>query len=164
MNSQKSIVGSFYGGEAHFCDRVANSTAQPVFPNPPSKPTYLNYDSIIPIQDKIIADCKFRLEYLEGQKVNKKGKPQELNAQQKQNESNLKARLDRALIAKEKVKIRARNTNEVLEKEYYSSLANYNQIRHQLQQAYLKRLDSLGNEQQLLTERQTVQKPSKIKD
>jgi len=141
--------GSFYGGEDYYCQLAANADLSvPDFPTPPSKPVYLDYDSLTTRQDAILKDCKIRLEYLATQKVNKRGKEIPLSKQQKQSERQLQAKRDRALIKKEKIKIEARKKNEALEADYYKALADYNKKRNQLQQGYIQRLDSLGGQKE----------------
>lgn len=145
--------GSFYGGDNYFCSNAKTGLGLPNYAQVPSKPKYLDYDSMTIEQDKIIKSVQVRLDYLEEQKTNEKGKPQELNPQQKRNETLLKGQKDRALIVKQKIRIETRQKNEAMEEAYYKELAAYNAQRNSLQQAYIKGLDSLGGEQKDRAER-----------
>jgi hypothetical protein len=138
------ILGSFYGGETYYCNDSGGGLVLPSYLTPPVKPTYIPYDSVTAHQDKQLATIKVRMDYLEEQKVNEKGKKQELNPQQKRNEYLLKTKKDRLLIAKEKIKIQTREKNEEQEASYYKTLAIYNKKRSSMQQSYLKDLDRLG--------------------
>ncbi|BDS14025.1 OmpA family protein [Aureispira anguillae] len=141
-------TGSFYIGDDYWCSNLdENALTVPNYATPPTKPIYLEYDSMTIKQDEQLNSIQIRLDYLAEQKVNKKGKPQELTAQQKRNECVLKNKKDRLLIAKEKIKIETRQKNEEREAVYYQSLAVYNQERHLLQRSYLKGLDSIGGVQ-----------------
>jgi len=140
-------VGSFYGGETYYCNDSGGGLVVPSYLTPPAKPVYIPYDSVTAHQDKQLATIKVRMDYLQEQKVNEKGKKQELNPQQKRNEYLLKTKKDRLLIAKEKIKIQTREKNEQLEASYYQALAIYNKNRSSMQQSYLKDLDRLGAEQ-----------------
>lgn len=143
--SDKLKAGSFYTGDDYWCKNLdENALNTPNYAIPPAKPIRLEYDSMTIHQDKQLRSIQIRLDYLEEQKVNKKGKPTELTTEQKRKEYLLKNKKDRLLIAKEKIKIQTRQKNEAAEAEYYKTLAVYNKERHQLQRLYLAGLDSLG--------------------
>ncbi len=144
LQSDDLKVGSFYGGETYYCNDSNAALNLPNYAQPPAKPVYLIYDSMTVHQDKLLESLNVQLNYLAEQKVNKKGKTQELSPQQKHNEYKLKTKKDRILIAKEKIRIQTREKNEAMEAEYYSALAVYNKNRNALQQSYIKNLDSLG--------------------
>lgn len=146
-NDDDLKVGSFYSGENYHCNGSGDALDLPTYKQPPVKPTYLIYDSVTAHQDELLKGIQIRLDYLEEQKVNKKGKPQALSPKQKQNEYLLKTKKDRLLIAKEKLKIEARDKNKSMEQAYYKALAAYNKERNQQQRRYIKGLDSLGAEQ-----------------
>lgn len=145
--------GSFYGGDNYFCSNSKDGLGIPDYGAAPAKPKLLNYDSMTLEQDKILKEVQIRLDYLEEQKTNEKGKPQELSPQQKRNETLLKGQKDRALIAKQKIRIETRKKNEAMEEAYYKELAVYNAHRNALQQGYIKGLDSLVGEQKQRAER-----------
>lgn len=138
-------AGSFYIGDDYWCKNIdGNVLNTPNYAEPPTKPIRLHYDSMTIKQDEQLKSIQIRLDHLEEQKVNEKGKPQKLAAEQKRKEYLLKNKKDRLLIAKEKIKIQTRQRNEEAEAEYYKTLAVYNKERHQLQRLYLAGLDSLG--------------------
>lgn len=143
-------VGSFYRGTDYWCDEENNQGLDlPNFETPPTKPKRITYDSMTELQDKELEGIQIRLDYLESQKKDKKGKPQALNAQQKRNEHFLKNKKNHLLIAKEKIKIKTREKNELMEAEYYKALALYNKERNSLQQSYISNLEKAGTKQRI---------------
>lgn len=138
-------AGNFYLDNGD-CYALAgqDSLRLPQFAVPPAKPTLLHYDSMTLEQDKLLDNIQRRLDYLDEQKVTKRGKKQDLTSVQKRNELVLKNRKNRLLIAKEKIKIQTREENEAREAAYYKAVASYNQQRHQQQRTYLDGLDSIG--------------------
>lgn len=147
-----SLSGDFLGTSIREdCASKTNSKSPlvlPTFDTPPPKPNYVLVDSSIAQIDKQLKRIAIRLDYLQAQKKNGNGKEKELSQAQKNSEAQLKAKKDRLLIAKEKVRIQISNTNEMLETAYYQSLANYNKKRHQTQRAYLDAIAKYGIEEQ----------------
>lgn len=140
-------VGHFYNNQAAFCDNNNNNVGIPNYELPPTKPIYWISDSMTLEQDKQLREIQVRLDYLEEQKVDEKGKVKALNPQQKQNEYLLKNQKDRILIVKEKIKIKTRTQNEELEQVYYKTLAEYNKHRNALQHSYINGLNRFELEQ-----------------
>lgn len=146
-------VGSFFGGDQFHCNASGDGLAAFNFNVPPSKPVYLVYDSVTVVQDEQLKTIKMRLEHLNSQKIDKKGKPKELSASQKRIENQLRNKKHRLLVAKEKLKIEAREENERREKIYYQALAAYNKQRNAQQRGYIKSVDSVGNQQREMARR-----------
>lgn len=141
-------VGSFYIGTEYWCNPNNNqSLALPNFETPPVKPKPIPYDLVTVAQDKELKELQIRLDYLESQKTNEKGKPQALSTVQKRNEHTLKNKKNHLLIAREKIKIETRTKNEAMEAEYYKALALYNKNRNNMQQSYIHSLEKAGVEQ-----------------
>jgi hypothetical protein len=149
QQSDQLKVGSFYIGTEYWCNEANNKgLALPNFEEPPVKPKTIPYDLVTESQDKELKSLQIRLDYLESQKTNEKGKTQSLSAAQKRNEHTLKNKKNRLLITKEKIKIETRAQNEALEAEYYKTLALYNKARNEVQQSYINGLTKAGIEQQ----------------
>jgi len=141
-------VGSFYIGTEYWCSEAnSQGLALPNFETPPVKPISISYDSVTELQDKELKDIQIRLDYLESQKTNEKGKPQALSSVQKRNEHTLKNKKNRLLITKEKIKIETREKNEAREAAYYKTLAIYNKARNSMQQSYISGLEKAGVQQ-----------------
>lgn len=141
-------VGSFYIGTEYWCSEAnSQGLALPDFETPPVKPISISYDSVTELQDKELKDIQIRLDYLESQKTNEKGKPQTLSSVQKRNEHTLKNKKNRLLITKEKIKIETREKNEASEAAYYKTLAIYNKARNSMQQSYISGLEKAGVQQ-----------------
>ncbi len=148
QQSDQLKVGSFYIGTEYWCSGAnSDGLALPNFEVPPLKPKTISYDLATELQDKALKNIQIRLDYIESQKTNEKGKPQALSAVQKRNEHTLKNQKNHLLIAKEKVKIETRNKNEALEAEYYKALALYNKARNEVQQSYISELEKSGVQQ-----------------
>lgn len=147
QQSEALKVGSFYTGTEVWCNGQNNGAlALPNFETPPEKPKTIPYDLVTEEQDKELKAIQIRLDYLESQKTNEKGKTQSLSTIQKRNEHSLKNEKNRLLIEKEKIKIATRAKNEKLEEEYYKMLALYNKARNQKQQSYISDLEKAGVE------------------
>ncbi|WMX14651.1 MULTISPECIES: hypothetical protein [unclassified Aureispira] len=143
--SEQLRVGSFYIGTEYWCNKLdKDGLALPNFETPPVKPKPIPYQTATVELDKALKDIQIRLDYLEEQKVDAKGKTKALNAQQRRNEHTLKNRKNRLLIAKEKVKIQTREKNEAMEADYYKMLAVYNKARNNMQQSYISDLEKAG--------------------
>lgn len=147
QQSEELKVGSFYIGAEAWCNGENNGgLALPNFETPPEKPKTIPYDLVTEQQDKELKAIQIRLDYLESQKTNEKGKAQALSSIQKRNEHSLKNQKNHLLIEKEKLKIKTRAKNEALEEEYYKTLALYNKARNQKQQSYISDLEKAGIE------------------
>lgn len=147
QESEELKVGSFYIGTESWCDGSNNEgLALPNFETPPVKPKNIPYDLVTESQDKELKEVQTRLDYLESQKTNEKGKVQALSSTQKRNELTLKNKKNRLLIEKEKLKIETRAKNEALEETYYKELTRYNKVRNQQQQSYISDLEKAGVE------------------
>jgi hypothetical protein len=145
QQAEELKVGSFYVGTESWCNGSNNKgLALPNFETPPLKPKTIPYDLATAAQDKELKGLQIRLDYLESQKTNEKGKVQALSSAQKRNEHTLKNEKNRLLIAKEKIKIKTREQNEAVEAEYYKALAIYNKARNQKQQTYISDIEKAG--------------------
>jgi hypothetical protein len=148
QQSEQLKVGSFYIGTESWCNGVNKDGLKlPNFEEPPVKPKTIPYDLVTESQDEALKNVQIRLDYLEGQKTNEKGKAQALSATQKRNEHTLKNQKNRLLIEKEKIKIDTRAQNETVEAEYYKALAVYNKARNHKQQSYIRDLEKAGDEE-----------------
>lgn len=148
QQSEQLKVGSFYIGTESWCNGANKDGLKlPNFEVPPVKPKTIPYDLVTELQDEALKNVQVRLDYLEGQKTNEKGKDQALSATQKRNEHTLKNQKNRLLIEKEKIKIDTRAQNEVVEAEYYKALAVYNKVRSHKQQSYISDLEKAGDEE-----------------
>lgn len=146
--SEALKVGSFYIGTEYWCNAANNNgLTLPNFEVPPTKPKAIPYAVVTELQDKELKEVQIRLDYLESQKTNEKGKPQALSTAQKRNEHTLKNKKNHLLIAKEKIKIQTREKNEAQEAAYYKTLAIYNKTRNHLQQSYISGLEKAGYEE-----------------
>jgi hypothetical protein len=148
QQSEQLKVGSFYTGTESWCNGVEKEgLTLPDFEEPPVKPKTIPYDLVTESQNKALENVQIRLDYLENQKTNEKGKTQALSATQKRNEHTLKNQKNCLLIEKEKIKIDTRTQNEAVEAEYYKVLAIYNKTRNEVQQSYLSDLETMGVEE-----------------
>ncbi|CAA6814806.1 MAG: Unknown protein [uncultured Aureispira sp.] len=147
QQSEQLKVGRFYVGAEAWCNPSnQKALALPNFELPPVKPKMISYDSLTKWQQKDLKDLQIRLDYLEGQKRDEKGKIKALSSGQKRNELTLKNKKNRLLIAVEKIKIETCAKNEAVEAAYYKAMAGYNKTRNKVQQAYLKDLEKAGDE------------------
>ena len=147
QQAEQLKVGSFYIGTESWCTGFnKEGLTLPNFEQPPVKPQIISYDSVTASQKKELKDLQIRLDDLERQKMDEKGKAQALNTGQKRNEQTLKNKKNQLLITIEKIKIETRAKNEAVESEYYKALALYNKARNKIQQAYVRDLQKVGNE------------------
>ncbi len=147
-------VGAFSTGKVVDCQENNNDTlGLPSFETPPSKPKLIDLNLATAKQNEIIEYCDFRLDFIESKKINAKGKAQKLTKELQQNAYTFKAKKDRALIAKEKIKNSLRKENEAAEEAYYKNLAIYTKKRNKQQMAYIEKLNKAGQQQQNLSQK-----------